>query len=234
MYRFSTEKPSEIPVIDLFSEANLPTRFGDFRVFVFHNNQDDKEHLALAMGDVRDARGILVRIHSECLTGETLGSLRCDCGDQLHESMRMVARAGRGLVIYLRQEGRGIGLGNKVRAYALQDGGMDTIDANHQLGFGADDRDYGMAVAILKYFDVKSLLLITNNPEKIRDLKEHGIDIIQRVPIEIQPNEYSRKYLRTKRDKAGHMLDHLDLDDTTLRVLDIDSKGCDDESDTES
>ena len=125
------------------------------------------------------------------------------------------------MVIYLRQEGRGIGLGNKVRAYSLQDQGLDTIDANHQLGFGGDERDYRMAVGILKHFDVKSLLLITNNPEKIRDLKEHGIEIIQRVPIEIQPNKYSRDYLRTKRDKSGHMLEHLNLDDADLRLVDL-------------
>jgi len=204
----------------MYSEAKLPTEFGDFRVLVFRNDRDNKEHLALTMGDIEHARGILVRVHSECLTGEVLHSLRCDCREQLQESMRMVAKAGRGLIIYLRQEGRGIGLGNKVRAYALQDDGMDTIDANHQLGFGSDDRDYTMAVAILKAFDIKSLLLITNNPEKISDLKEHGIEIIQRVPIEIQPNKYSRSYLKTKRDKAGHMLDHLDLDDADLRLVD--------------
>ena len=224
MYRISPENQSEIPKIKLYSEADLPTRFGDFRVFVFKNDQDDKEHLALTMGDVISARGLLVRVHSECLTGESLGSLRCDCRDQLNESMRMISKAGRGLIIYLRQEGRGIGLGNKVRAYDLQDKGMDTIDANHQLGFGSDDRDYAMAVAILKYFGIKSLLLITNNPEKIRDLKEHGIEIIQRVPIEIQPTKHSRKYLKAKRDKAGHMLEHLDLDDAELRLVNLQSE----------
>ena len=221
MFRFRARKDSGIPEVSLYSEANLPTEFGEFRVHVFRNGADDKEHVALTMGDVQGARGLLVRVHSECLTGESLGSLRCDCREQLRESMRMIAKAGRGLVIYLRQEGRGIGLGNKVRAYALQDEGLDTIDANHQLGFSGDERDYAMAVAILKYFDVKSLLIVTNNPEKIADLKEHGIEIIQRVPIEIQANEYSRDYLRTKRDKAGHMLEHLDLDDKECRVVDL-------------
>lgn len=221
MLRFQARKPAKIPEVSLYSEANLPTAVGQFRVSVFHSTMDDKEHLALSMGDVKSARGILVRVHSECLTGEALGSLRCDCREQLQESMRMIAKAGRGLIIYLRQEGRGIGLGNKVRAYALQDRGLDTIEANHQLGFGSDERDYAMAVAILKYFDIKSLLLVTNNPEKIADLKEHGIEIIQRVPIEIQPNEYSREYLRTKRDRAGHMLEHLELDDVECRIVDL-------------
>ncbi len=221
MYRLQHRKPSAIPRVSLYSEARLPTGHGEFRVHVFHNDRDDKEHLALTMGDVRGARGILVRVHSECLTGESLGSLRCDCREQLQESMKMIAKAHRGLIIYLRQEGRGIGLGNKVRAYALQDDGLDTIDANHQLGFEGDERDYGMAVAILKYFDIKSLLLVTNNPEKISDLKEHGIEIIQRVPIEIQPTRYSRDYLRAKRDRAGHMLDHLDLDDIEVRLVDL-------------
>jgi len=219
MYRFDASKATPLPKISLYSEARLPADVGEFRVLVFHDDRDDKEHLALTMGEIRSARGLLVRVHSECLTGESLGSLRCDCREQLHESMRMIAKAGRGLVIYLRQEGRGIGLGNKVRAYGLQDQGLDTIDANHQLGFGDDERDYAMAVAILKYFDIKSLLLVTNNPAKISDLKEHGIEIIQRVPIEIQPNEHSREYLKTKRDKAGHMLEHLDLDDVEVRLL---------------
>jgi len=228
MFRFKTRKTSELPRVSLYSEARLPTCFGEFRVHVFVNDHDDKEHVALDVGDIRGARGLLVRVHSECLTGETLGSLRCDCREQLHESMRMIAKAGRGLIVYLRQEGRGIGLANKVRAYALQDQGLDTVDANHQLGFGDDERDYVMAVSILKFFDVRSLLLITNNPEKIRDLMEHGIEIIQRVPIEISPNEYSLDYLRTKRDKAGHMLDHLDLDDAG-RLVGLPLKFCSDE-----
>jgi len=221
MLEFRHKKPQGIPRVTKYSEAHLPTHFGDFRVIVFHNDRDDKEHLALVSGDITDSRGILVRVHSECLTGESLASLRCDCADQLHESMRMISKAGRGIIIYLRQEGRGIGLGNKVRAYDLQDNGMDTIDANHQLGFGADERKYEMAVAILKYFNIKSLLLITNNPEKIKDLKEHGIEIIQRVPIEIEPNEYSRDYLRTKRDKAGHLLNHVNLDSMNVKLVDL-------------
>jgi GTP cyclohydrolase II len=221
MFRFHARKHDKIPEVSLYSEAKLPTSLGEFHIYVFRSSIDDKEHVALAMGDVKGARGILVRVHSECLTGEAFGSLRCDCREQLQESMRMIAKAGRGLIIYLRQEGRGIGLGNKVRAYALQDQGLDTIDANHQLGFGGDERDYAMAVAILKYFDIKSLLLVTNNPEKIADLKEHGIEIIQRVPIEIEPTEYSREYLRTKRDKAGHMLEHLNLDDIECRIVDL-------------
>ena len=216
----------ELPVVTLFSEANLPTCDGNFHVHVFRNNLDDKEHVALTVGEAKDAKGLLVRVHSECLTGESLGSLRCDCREQLHESMRMIAKEGRGLVIYLRQEGRGIGLGNKVRAYALQDAGIDTYEANHQLGFHADERDYSIAVSILKYFSVRSLLLITNNPEKIRDLREHGIEIIQRVPIEVRPNKFSEEYLRTKRDRAGHMLDHLDQDDPSVRLVESECDKC--------
>jgi GTP cyclohydrolase II len=221
MFPFSSRKVSGIPKIRLYAEAQLPTPYGEFAVYVFRTDRDDKEHIALTMGDVKSGRGLLVRVHSECLTGESFHSLRCDCNDQLDKSMKMIAQAGRGIVVYLRQEGRGIGLGNKVRAYALQDKGLDTNEANHQLGFDADERDYHVAVAILKFFDIRSLLLITNNPEKIRDLKEHGIEIIQRVPIEIEPNKYSCDYLRTKRDKSGHMLTNIHLDDNTCRLVDL-------------
>jgi 3,4-dihydroxy 2-butanone 4-phosphate synthase/GTP cyclohydrolase II len=230
MFPFRSRKVSELPKISLYAEAKLPTEHGEFRVYVFRDDRDDKEHIVLTMGDLSGGRGLLVRVHSECLTGESLRSLRCDCHSQLEESMRMIAQAGRGIVIYLRQEGRGIGLGNKVRAYALQDRGLDTVEANHQLGFDADERDYHVAVSILKYFDVKSLLLITNNPEKIRDLKEHGIEIIQRVPIEIEPNDYSRQYLKTKRDKAGHLLNNIHLDDDCLKVVDLRIESAEDSS----
>jgi len=212
-FDYKTEKPVGEPKITLFSEARLPTFAGEFRVYVFHTDIDDKEQVALTMGDLNGAEDLLVRVHSECLTGESLGSLRCDCRDQLDVSMCKIAKEGRGLIIYLRQEGRGIGLGNKVRAYALQDNGIDTYEANHQLGFGADERHYDVAVSILKYFNVKSLYLITNNPEKIRDLKEHNIEIRGRVPVEIEPNEHSREYLKSKRDK-GHFLDHINFDET--------------------
>jgi 3,4-dihydroxy 2-butanone 4-phosphate synthase / GTP cyclohydrolase II len=221
MFPFLSKKVHKLPKIELFAEARLPTHYGEFKVYVFRSNIDDKEHLALTMGDVKGGRGLLVRVHSECLTGESLGSLRCDCHDQLDQSMKMIAQAGRGVVVYLRQEGRGIGLGNKVKAYALQDQGLDTIEANHQLGFDADERDYHIAVSILKFFDIKSLLLITNNPEKIRDLKEHGIEIIQRVPIEIEPTEHSRAYLKAKRDKSGHLLTNVHLDDDNCRLVDL-------------
>jgi GTP cyclohydrolase II len=226
VYRFNENKELEIPTVTLYSEADIPTCDGDFHIHVFKNNHDEKEHFALTVGNVKNELGVLVRVHSECMTGETLGSLRCDCREQLHESMRMISKAGRGIIIYLRQEGRGIGLGNKVRAYDLQDAGIDTYEANHQLGFHADERDYSMAVSILKYFGVKSLLLITNNPEKIRDLREHGIEIIQRVPIEVKPNKYSQEYLRTKRDRAGHLLDHLDLEDGKVHLVDIECDSC--------
>lgn len=221
MFPFQFRKNAALPSVRLYAKAKLPTCFGEFQVHVFRNNRDSKEHIALTLGDVKGERGLLVRVHSECLTGESFCSLRCDCRDQLESSMRMIGQAGRGIIIYLRQEGRGIGLGNKVKAYALQDQGLDTIEANHQLGFDSDERNYHMAVSILKYFDIRSLLLITNNPEKIRDLKEHGIVIIQRVPIEITPNKYSCKYLRTKRDKAGHILSNLDLNDNECRLIDF-------------
>ncbi len=216
MFKFPSRKKKSFPKITLFAEAPLPTMYGEFHVYVFHNDRDDKEHLALTMGHVRGERGLLVRVHSECLTGETLGSLRCDCKQQLDSSLKMIALAGRGILIYLRQEGRGIGLGNKIRAYALQDQGLDTMEANHQLGFADDERDYLLAAGILKHFDVKSLLLLTNNPAKVLDLSEHGIEIIQRVPLEVRPTEYTRDYLRAKRDKAGHILDHLEEKDGTL------------------
>jgi 3,4-dihydroxy 2-butanone 4-phosphate synthase/GTP cyclohydrolase II len=203
-------QPSKLPKVELFAEASIPTAWGDFRIHVFHNNLDKKEHFALTLGDVTDSKGILVRVHSECLTGESLGSLRCDCKLQLDASIRMISQAGRGIIIYLRQEGRGIGLGNKIKAYALQEEGLDTIQANHQLGFAADLRSFNMAVSILKYFNIKSLLLLTNNPDKVDALQGHGIDLIQRVPLEIEPTEYSREYLRTKRDKSGHLLEHVD------------------------
>ncbi len=219
MFNFLSKKKDDTQEISLFAEAKLPTQYGEFHVYVFRNDRDDKEHLALTVGEVRNERGLLVRVHSECLTGETLGSLRCDCREQLDSSLKMISLAGRGILVYLRQEGRGIGLGNKIKAYALQDQGLDTIEANHQLGFAADERDYSLAVSILKYFDVKSLLLLTNNPEKIRDLSEHGIEVIQRVPIEIEPTEFSREYLRTKRDKSGHLLDH--LDDVDVKLVDL-------------
>ena len=199
-----------LPKVELYSEASLPTEYGIFRIHIFHNDSDDKEHLAIFVGDIVDGRNLLTRVHSECFTGEVMGSLRCDCRAQLETAMRMIQKAGKGILVYLRQEGRGIGLGNKIKAYALQDKGLDTVEANHQLGFHGDERDYSVAVSILRYYDIRSLKLITNNPLKIKSLRMNGIDVTERVPIEIEPNKYSRDYLITKRDKTGHMLSHLD------------------------
>lgn len=222
MYAYPSENSSKLPQIKLFAEANIPTIFGEFRIHVFHNEEDEKEHFALTLGDISDGRGLLVRMHSECMTGESLGSLRCDCKNQLDSSMYMISQAGRGIIVYLRQEGRGIGLGNKIRAYALQEQGLDTIEANHQLGFAGDERKFSMAVSILKYFNVRSLLLLTNNPDKINALSDQGIELIQRVPLEIRPTEYSREYLKTKRDKSGHMLRYIDDWQAVLVDLPID------------
>ena len=181
------------------SVANLPTKYGDFKIQAF--KEDDKEHLAIfkePFGDVP-----LVRVHSECLTGDTLGSLKCDCGEQLEASLKLIAKEG-GLVIYHRQEGRNIGLFNKVNAYALQDKGLDTIEANHQLGFSADERTYDIVVTILKHFGIKKLRLLTNNPKKLEVLE--GFEIVQRVPLVIEPNEKNRNYLKVKKEQMGHLL----------------------------
>ena len=188
--------------------ARLPTRFGTFQAIGFRNTLDGREHLAVACGPI-EALGtgpVLTRIHSECLTGDALGSLRCDCRDQLHAAMRMIAAEGRGLVVYLRQEGRGIGLVNKLRAYSLQDLGLDTVEANERLGFGADLRDYGIGAQILYDLGVRQLRLITNNPRKVAGLGGYGLEISERVPLVMEPGQHNRSYLATKARKLGHML----------------------------
>ncbi len=183
--------------------AKLPTVNGEFRVMVFNNGG---EHVALVKGGVKGRKNVLVRVHSECFTGDVLASLRCDCGPQLKESMRLIGREG-GVLIYLRQEGRGIGLTKKVLAYRLQDEmGLDTVEANKAIGEAADSRDYLPAAEILKSLGVKSVRLLTNNPLKISDLKEHGVQISQRIPLVIKPNEHNRKYLATKRKKLHHLI----------------------------
>ncbi|RMG15385.1 MAG: bifunctional 3,4-dihydroxy-2-butanone-4-phosphate synthase/GTP cyclohydrolase II [Planctomycetota bacterium] len=196
--------------------VQLPTRFGDFDLHVYLDDYDDRPHLALCMGGVgqRGPDGevlpqpepTLVRVHSECLTGDVLGSLRCDCGAQLERAMRHVADEGRGVILYMRQEGRGIGLKNKLRAYALQDQGLDTVEANEVLGFGADMRDYGVGAQILAHLGLNRIRLLTNNPMKIIGLEGFGLEIVERVPIEVEPSEANRNYLRTKRLKLGHLL----------------------------
>jgi 3,4-dihydroxy 2-butanone 4-phosphate synthase/GTP cyclohydrolase II len=190
------------------SEALVPTRLGgEFRAFVYENDIDHVDHVALVKGEIRPDEDVLVRVHSECLTGDTFGSLRCDCGEQLAAALKMIEEEGRGVLLYMRQEGRGIGLKNKIRAYALQDQeGLDTVQANERLGFPADMRDYGVGSQILVDLGVRRMRLITNNPGKRAGIEGYGLQIVERVPLEIQPNEKNFEYLRTKKEKLGHVL----------------------------
>ena len=187
--------------------ADLPSRFGKFRIVAFWNNRDGKEHIAMVHGDVMGAEDLPTRLHSECLTGDVMGSLRCDCRDQLEVALRRIGAMERGLVLYMRQEGRGIGLANKVRAYALQDQGLDTVDANLVLGFRDDERDYAIAAHMLVSLNVDSVHLMTNNPKKIRQLEQHGIKVTGRIPHVVPPTEHNRSYLETKAARSGHYLD---------------------------
>ena len=187
--------------------AELPTRFGEFHIVAFENNRDGKEHVAIIKGDVIGAQDVPVRLHSECLTGDALGSLRCDCRDQLEASLTMIGQMERGMVLYLRQEGRGIGLINKIRAYSLQDQGLDTVEANLALGFRDDERDYAVAAHMLMSLKIESVRLITNNPKKIQQLFDYGINVSDRVPHIMEPNDHNRFYLETKAAKSGHMID---------------------------
>lgn len=189
--------------------AKLPTDSGTFELVGFDNQLDGKEHIALVKGEVAGKENVLVRIHSECFTGDILGSYRCDCGSQLKKAMRTIEDKGEGIVLYLRQEGRGIGLINKIKAYKLQDSGLDTVDANLALGFGEDERDYAVAAQMLKALGVKSVVLMTNNPAKIEGLENYGMKVVKRAEIEIKPNEVNEKYLRTKFERMGHKL-HFD------------------------
>jgi GTP cyclohydrolase II len=195
--------------VELAAVAELPTEFGKFQVVAFFNNKDGEDHLALVHGDVSGKEDVPVRLHSECLTGDALGSLRCDCRQQLIVALKKVASMESGVVLYLRQEGRGIGLLNKMKAYQLQDFGYDTVEANNALGFRDDERDYTVAALMLKLIEVRSIKLITNNQKKIDQLSKHGIKVTGRIPILIEPNDYNRKYLKTKMEKSGHMLDDL-------------------------
>ena len=200
-YRLARERPSL-----RVAETTLPTEYGDFRIVAYRRLGGEELDLALVRGDVSGEEPVLVRVHSECLTGDVFGSQRCDCGEQLAAALRLIGQAGRGVVIYLRQEGRGIGLLNKLRAYHLQDQGLDTVEANLELGFPADLRNYREAALILRDLGIQRLRLLTNNPRKVEALSNCGFEIVERIPLEIPPNEHNRRYLETKRDKLGHLL----------------------------
>ncbi|HUX40719.1 MAG TPA: GTP cyclohydrolase II [Rectinemataceae bacterium] len=193
--------------VKIVSVADFPSEFGHFRILGFVNNKDGKDHVVVLKGEIGDGEGILTRVHSACLTGDSLGSRRCDCGPQLREALMAIEREGRGIVLYHQEEGRGIGLVNKLRAYALQDAGYDTIDANIALGFAADERNYRIPAEMLKKLGVKSVRLLTNNPEKVEELEKHGIEVVERVRHELPVHEDDRDYLLTKRLRFGHWLE---------------------------
>src|SRR5262249_2383008 len=200
-YRMRTES-----LVKRIASAKLPTEYGDFHVYTFENQIDKQAHLALVRGDIKDGRDVLVRVHSQCMTGDVFHSVRCDCGAQLDTAMRRIAAEGRGVLLDLNQEGRGIGLANKIRAYELQDEGFDTVEANERLGFKADQRDYGIGVQILRELGVRTMRLLSNNPRKLVGIEGYGLSVTEWLPLEIPASESTRRYLKTKKEKLGHKL----------------------------
>jgi len=200
-YRRTREK-----LVESVEVVNMPTDFGDFALHLYRSKIDGQHHVALVRGDVAGQKNVLVRVHSECLTGDVFGSRRCDCGPQLHQAMKQVAQAGRGVIVYMRQEGRGIGLAPKIKAYKLQEQGYDTVEANQKLGYGMDLREYGLGAQILADLGLKTIRLLTNNPKKVVGLEGYGLKITEQVAIKVKPNPHNEKYLKTKREKLGHLL----------------------------
>jgi 3,4-dihydroxy 2-butanone 4-phosphate synthase / GTP cyclohydrolase II len=194
-------------LVNRVTTVDFPTKFGNFKLHLYESNIDDHHHLAIEKGTVAGQKDVLVRVHSSCLTGDVFGSCRCDCGEQLAESLKMIENAGSGVVLYMRQEGRGIGLANKIRAYKLQEQGRDTVEANVELGFAPDLRDYGIGAQILADLGLSTIKLITNNPKKVVGIQGYGLKVVDRVPMKIAPNKHNARYLETKRDKLGHLLD---------------------------
>jgi 3,4-dihydroxy 2-butanone 4-phosphate synthase/GTP cyclohydrolase II len=200
-YRRTREK-----LVERVEAVKMPTDYGEFDLYLYRSKTDGQHHIALVRGNVAGRKGVLVRVHSECLTGDVFGSRRCDCGPQLHQAMKQVAEAGLGVIVYMRQEGRGIGLAPKIKAYKLQEQGYDTVEANQKLGYGMDLREYGLGAQILVDLGLKTIRLLTNNPKKLVGLVGYGLEIVEQVPIKVKPNEHNARYLKTKRQKMGHLL----------------------------
>jgi 3,4-dihydroxy 2-butanone 4-phosphate synthase/GTP cyclohydrolase II len=200
-YRRTREK-----LVERIEVVKMPTDYGDFDLYLYRSKVDGQHHLALVRGEVAGQKNVMVRVHSECLTGDVFGSRRCDCGPQLQQAMRQIAAAGRGVIVYMRQEGRGIGLASKIKAYKLQERGLDTVEANLKLGYGMDLREYGLGAQILVDLGLKTISLLTNNPRKVVGLEGYGLEIVEQLPIKIRANPHNAKYLKTKREKMGHVL----------------------------